>query len=266
MLVVGERINSTRKRLLPAIETRDIAVITDEATMQVNAGAHYLDCNAAAVGVDKEPEYLAWLVATVQQVSQDTPCAIDSPNPVAVEAALKVHKGVPMINSISAEKAKYDGLMPLARDSQAKVVALLMDDAGIPKTAADRIAIGRSLVTSLVKDGIAADNIYVDPLIYPIGAEASAGTAVLETIDTLKKEFDGVHFICGLSNISYGLPVRKLLNQAFMVLTIGAGLDAAIIDPTDRKLMSLAFAAEALVGADEYCANYIQAARQERLE
>jgi 5-methyltetrahydrofolate--homocysteine methyltransferase len=266
MLVVGERINSTRKRLLPAIETRDVTVITEEASMQVAAGAEYLDCNAAAVGVDNEPEFLTWLVQTVQSVTNDTPCAIDSPSSAAVEAALSVHKGVPMINSISAEKEKYAGLMPLARDSKAKVVALLMDDSGIPKTAEARISIGRLLIGNLLKDGIAADSVYVDPLIYPIGAEATAGSAVLTTIATLKQEFAGIHFICGLSNISYGLPVRKLLNQAFMVLTIGAGLDAAIIDPTDKKLMSLAFAAEALLGADEYCANYIQAARQERLE
>jgi len=266
MLVVGERINSTRKRLQPAIEGRDIAVITDEATMQKNAGARYLDCNAAAVGVDKEPEYLTWLVQTVQSVTDGTPCAIDSPNPKAVDAALKTHKGVPMINSISAEKAKYAALLPLARAANAKIVALVMDDSGVPKTADARIAIGRKLVNDMVRDRVEPGNIYLDPLVYPIGAEANAGTAVLETISTLKKEFPAIHFICGLSNVSYGLPNRKLLNQAFMVLTMGAGLDAVIVDPTDKKLMSLMYAAEALLGRDEFCAQYIRLARAEMLE
>ena len=266
MLVVGERINSTRKRIQPAIESKDLAVITDEATMQTKAGAHYLDCNAAAVGVEREPEYLVWLVETVQSVTGGTPCAIDSPNSKAVEAALKVHKGVPMINSISAEKAKFEALVPLARDAHAKVVALVMDDEGIPKTADRRIAIGLALVNNLLESGIEADNIYVDPLVYPIGAEPTAGSAVLDTIDSLETEFPNIHFICGLSNVSYGLPNRKLLNQAFMVLTMGAGLDAVIVDPTDRKLMSLIYAAEALLGHDEYCASYIQAARAELLE
>lgn len=266
MLVVGERINSTRKRVQPAIENRDVAAITEEATMQTKAGAHYLDCNAATVGVDREPEYLTWLVRTVQSVTDGTPCAIDSPNTKAVEAALKAHKGVPMINSISAERAKFDALLPLARDAKAKVVALVMDDEGIPKTGEARIAIGIKLVNDLLGGGIEAENIYVDPLVYPIGAEAGAGTAVLDTIDALRTEFPDIHFICGLSNVSYGLPNRKLLNQAFMVLTMGAGLDAVIVDPTDRKLMSLVYAAEALLGRDEFCANYIRAARAELLE
>ncbi len=266
MLVVGERINSTRKRLQPAIENRDLAVITDEATMQKNAGAHYLDCNAATVGVDREPEYLTWLIKAVQSVTDNTPCAVDSPNPKAVGAALKVHVGTPMINSISAEKAKYDALLPLARDAKAKVIALLMDDEGIPKSADARIAIGMKLVNNMLEDGVAPENVYVDPLVYPIGAEAGAGVAVLDTIDALKTEFPDIHFVCGLSNVSYGLPNRKLLNQAFMVLTMGAGLDAVIVDPTDKKLMSLVYAAEALLGRDEFCVEYIRAARAELLE
>lgn len=253
----------------PAIEERDVAAITEEAKMQVEAGSNYLDCNAATVGVEKEPEYLTWLVETVQGVTDNTPCALDSPNSKAVEAALTVHNnanGVPMINSISAEKEKFDALLPLARDAKAKVVALVMDDEGIPKTAEARIAIGRKLVDDLLKGGVDIDSIYVDPLVFPIGAEADAGRAVLETIASLDTSFPGIHFICGLSNVSYGLPNRKLLNQAYMVLTMAAGLDAVIVDPTDKKLMSLMYAAEALLGRDEYCANYIQLARAEKLD
>jgi cobalamin-dependent methionine synthase I len=269
MLVVGERINSTRKLIRPAIEARDVEAISAEVTMQMDAGSNYLDCNAATVGVEKEPEYLEWLVKTVQGASNNTPCALDSPSSKAIEAALAVHdssNGVPIINSISAEVEKYDSLMPLVRDAGCRVVALVMDDEGIPKTAEARITIGRKLVSDLIGAGIAVDSIYVDPLVFPVGAEANAGVAVLETIQTLKAEFEGLHFVCGLSNVSYGLPNRKLLNQAFMVLTMAAGLDAVIVDPTDKKLMSLVYAAEALLGRDEYCAEYIQAARAEKLD
>ena len=266
MLVVGERINSTRKRVKPAIIDRDEDVIRSEALMQIEAGADILDCNAAEVGIDKEPETLPWLVEFVQSVTDGVPCAIDSPNVKAVEAALKVHKGEPMINSITAEKEKYDSLLPVVVDSGAKVVTLVMDDSGIPNTAAKRIEIGRKLLGNMLEAGVAADKIYVDPLVFPVSTDGKAGLAVLETISTLKAEFEGIHFVNGLSNVSYGLPVRKLLNQAFIVLNMGAGLDAVIVDPTDNKLMSLVYATEALLGKDEWCMKYIEKARAEKLE
>ncbi len=265
MLIVGERINSTRKMMKAAIAEQDTEAVVAEAKLQVEAGADILDCNAATVGLEREPEVLPWLIETVQEASGGLPCAIDSPNSVAVEAALKVHKGVPMINSITAEQEKYDSLLPLVRDSGAKVVTLVMDDSGIPNDAEKRIAIGRKLVGGMIEAGVKADNIYVDSLVFPIGAEAGAGVAVLETIKTLKADFGDIHFVCGLSNISYGLPNRKLLNQAFVVLCMANGLDAVIVDPTDDKLMSLVCAAEALLGRDEYCADYIGAARAEKL-
>ncbi len=265
MLVVGERINSTRKRVRPAIIDRDEDVIKSEALMQVEAGANVLDCNAAEVGVDKEPDTLAWLVQFVQDVA-DVPCAIDSPNVKAVEAGLKVHKGEAMINSITLEKEKYDTLLNVVKDSGSKVVALVMDDAGIPNTAEKRIEVGRKLVGGMLEAGVGADKIYVDPLVFPISTDGAAGKAVLGTISTLGAEFEGIHFVNGLSNVSYGLPNRKLLNQAFIVLCMGAGLDAVIVDPTDKKLMSLVYASEALLGHDEWCAEYISKARAEELE
>ena len=265
MLVIGERINSTRKRIRPAIVDRDEEVLKAEALMQIEAGANILDCNAAEVGVDKEPDTLSWLVEFVQGVA-NVPCAIDSPNTKAVEAALKVHKGEPMINSITAEKEKYDNLLPIVKESGAKVVTLVMDDSGIPNTAEKRIEVGRKLVGGMLDAGVAADKIYVDPLVFPISTDGAAGNAVLSTISTLGAEFEGIHFINGLSNVSYGLPNRKLLNQAFIVLCMGAGLDAVIVDPTDKKLMSLVYASEALLGRDEWCAEYIAKARAEELE
>jgi cobalamin-dependent methionine synthase I len=266
MLIVGERINSTRKRVKPAIIDRDEEVIRSEAQLQIKAGANYLDCNAAEVGVDKEPDTLPWLVEYVQEVTDDIPIAIDSPNVKAIEAALAVHKGEAMINSITAEKERLDSLLSVVADSGSKVVALVMDDTGIPNTAEKRIEVGRKLLGTMMDAGVEADKIHVDPLVFPISTDGKAGLAVMETISTLKREFPGIHFICGLSNVSYGLPNRKLLNQAFMVLNMSAGLDSVIVDPTDRKLMSLVYATEALLDKDEFCMNYIGKGRAEELE
>lgn len=260
MLIVGERINSTRKRIEPAVRQRDAELIKTEATMQAEAGADYIDCNAAIVGVDEEPEALCWLVETVQSVV-DLPCALDSPNPAAIRAALEVHKGVPMINSISGEKEKLENLLPVAIEGKMKVIALCMDDSGMPCTAADRVRIARSLVIELDKAGLPRQSIYLDPLILPVGTDPNSGNEILATMRALRDEMPDVTLICGLSNISYGLPQRKLINRAFMALCIGCGLGAAILDPTDQHLMALAAATEALTGTDEWCANYIKAAR-----
>ncbi len=264
MLVVAERINSTRKRILPAVESRDVEFIQDEARKQAEAGANYIDCNASAVGVNAEPDALVWTVETVQ-AAVDLPCALDSPSPDAIEAALKVHRGTPMINSITAESDKLESLLPIVAEHKAAVVALCMGDEGIAAGAEDRLEAGRVVIGALLDAGVEPDLIYADPLVFPIGTDSNAGLAVLELIVGLKKEFEGINTICGLSNVSFGLPLRKLVNQAFMVLTMGAGLDGVIVDPLDEKLMSLVYATDALLGNDEFCMEYIKASRAEKL-
>lgn len=264
MLIVGERINTSRKAIAPAVESRDAEFIIDTAAKQFEAGAAYIDVNAGTL-LAEEPEALEWLVKTVQG-AVDAPLTIDSPNPVAIERALKAHKGKAMINSITAEKDRYGKVLPLVKEYGTKVIALSMGDEGIPTSYEGRINVARELVGNLVNEGVKLDDIYVDPLVYPIATGSNYGIAVLDTIENIMKEFPGVHTICGLSNVSHGLPVRKLLNQAFLVLCIRAGLDAAIIDPIDARLMSLLYAAEALVGRDEFCAEYLTAAREGKFE
>jgi cobalamin-dependent methionine synthase I len=259
MLIVGELINASRQAIAAAIEARDQKEIQQVAKNQIEAGANYIDVNAG-VFVKKEPEYLEWLVKTVQSAVSE-PCCIDSPDPKAIEAALAVHTGTAMINSISLEKDRFDRLLPIVAGTDLKVVALCMSDKGMPKTADDRMAIADKLVNRLLQNHVALNNIYVDPLVQPVSTNIQFGVEFLNAIEQIMATFKGVHTLCGLSNVSFGLPHRKLLNQTFMSMAIVKGLDGAIINPLDKKMMATIFTAEALAGRDEYCTQYLKAYR-----
>jgi 5-methyltetrahydrofolate--homocysteine methyltransferase len=259
MRIVGELINASRKTVGPAIEAKDTETIQNLARRQAEAGADFIDVNAG-VFVEKEPEFLEWLVRTVQE-AVDVPCCIDSPNPEAIEAALKVHKGTAMINSISLEKERYDRLLPLISGTDLHVVALCMSDEGMPETAEERWAIADTLIQGLTKADVSLDHIHVDPLVQPVSTNTAFGAQFLDGVEKIMAGFPGVHTICGLSNISYGLPERKFLNQTFMIQAIAKGLDGAIVNPLDQRMMAAIAAAEALTGRDHYCMNYLKAYR-----
>jgi cobalamin-dependent methionine synthase I len=259
MIIVGELINASRKVVAAAIEKQDQEAITKIARDQAEAGADFIDVNAG-VFVGKEPEYLEWLVKTVQ-AAVDKPCCIDSPDPKAIEKALAAHNGTAMINSISLEKDRYDTLMPIIAGTDLKVVALCMSDEGMPETTADRMKIADKLVNGLVQNQIPLENIYVDPLVQPVSTNNNFGVEFLNTIEQIVKTFEGIHTVCGLSNISFGLPDRKFLNQTFMSMAIAKGLDGAIVNPLDKKMMANIIAAEALAGRDDYCMAYLKAYR-----
>jgi cobalamin-dependent methionine synthase I len=264
MIIVGELINASRKKIAAAIESQDTAAIQAVAKDQFEHGANYIDVNAG-VFVGKEPEYLQWLTAIVQE-PVDAPCCLDSPDPKAIEAALSVHKGTPMINSISMEKERYDALLPIVAGTDFKVVALCMGDKGMPQTTDERMAIAEELVNNLVKNRVPVENIYVDPLVQPISTNVTFGIEFLNSIERIIKTFPGIHTVCGLSNISFGLPERKFLNQTFMVMAITRGLDGAIVNPLDKKMMANIIAAEALAGNDEWCSAYLTAYREKKFE
>ncbi len=264
MLIVGELINASRRRIAEAIEAGDAAAIRRTAKRQVEAGAHFIDVNAGTFGED-EPERLAWLVREVQ-AETEAPCSIDSPDPRAVEAALRVHRGTAMINSISLEKDRFEALVPMLAGTDLKVVALCMDDEGMPETADDRVRTADRLVNALVRRGIATGNIHVDPLVQPISVRNESGLAFLESVRRIREALQGVHVICGLSNVSYGLPQRRLLNRVFLTMAVAAGLDSAILDPLERRTMAALAAAEALAGGDAYCSRYLKAHRAGLLE
>ena len=272
MLVVGERINTSRKiKGEPVIEqavmNRDANYIAKLAKAQFDAGATYIDVNAGTL-TSGEPEALEWLTQVVQD-SVDAPISFDTPNPAALEKALAAYKkdrGQPMINSITAESERYKNVLPWVLEHGAKVIALAMDDSGIQQDPDKRLTVARKLVTDLNAAGVPLEDIYVDPLTFPIGTGSDVGLAILDIIEKIMAEFPGVHTIAGVSNISHGMPARKLLNQAMTVLAMGKGLDAAIIDPNDNYLMALVAATEAILGRDDFCMNYITLSREGKFE
>ncbi len=263
MIIVGELINASRKTVKAAIEAKDERAIKKVAQDQFDAGANYIDANAG-VFVGQEPEYLKWLVEVVQTVV-DGPCCIDSPDPKAIETALAVHKGTAMINSISLEKERYETLLPIVAGTDLKVVALCMSDKGMPETTDDRMTIADKLVNGLLQKNVAIENIYVDPLVQPVSTNNLFGVEFLSAIEKIVTTFKGIHTMCGLSNISFGLPNRPFLNQTFMSMAIAKGLDGAIINPLDKNMMANIIAATALAGKDDFCMQYLQAFRDNRL-
>ena len=264
MIIVGELINASRKAITEAIRNRDVEAIQSVARQEHEAGAHYIDVNAG-IFLGEEEEYIRWLVQTVQAVV-DGPCSIDSPDPKVMEAGLSVHRGTPMINSISLESSRYNAMIPLLAGTDYRVVALCMSDEGMPKTAADRLRIADKLINGLVQNRIPPENIYVDPLVQPISVDGTFGIEFLKAISLIKEKFTGVHAMCGLSNVSYGLPGRAFVNQTFMSMAVAYGLDGAIINPLDKRMMANIIAAEVLAGRDNYCMAYMKAHRAKKFE
>ena len=263
MLIIGEKINSSIPSVAAAIRNKDKLIIQKLAIDQVCAGAGVIDVNAGAF-LEAEEELLSWLVNIVQEVV-DVPLCIDSPNPKAIEAAISLAQKKPIINSISAEEERYSSIMPLIKKYPSAVIALCMDDRGIPTTTGQRIEVAQNLTERLVSDGINRDDIYLDVMVQPIGTDGQSGFVALETVRAIKEKIPGVHTTCGLSNVSFGLPKRKLLNQAFAVALAAYGMDTMFIDPLDEKMMALLCAIDTLTGCDDFCCQYLTSFRAGKL-
>ncbi len=265
MLIIGESINGTIPKVGEAISKRDEAFLLQLAKTQQECGAHYLDVNAGVAG-GNEVKDLPWLVNLVQQ-EVPIPLMLDSANPEALTYALTVyrHSEPPILNSISGEKAKWDYLFPLVIEKRCKVVVLLMDDQGIPKTIDDKLRIAQRLYDLLVHAGLPPDHIFFDILVLSIAVEPDAALAALKTIQTIRSHFPGTHLICGVSNVSMGLPARRLINRTFLIMALAFGLDTLLIDVRDQTLMSSLYAAKALMNEDPYCLEYLKAFREKKL-
>jgi cobalamin-dependent methionine synthase I len=263
MIVVGEKINTSRKSIEDAVNSGDAEFIIKVAREQAEAGAHFIDVNAGTF-LDRETECLCWLVETVQS-SVDLPLCLDSPNPTALSEAIKHHKGNPMINSISLEKDRLESLLPVVSSHPCHVIALCMAETSMPTTVEDRVQVGSELIGKLTGEGIPLERIYVDPLVQPVSVDTQMGNAAFGAIRRIMEEFPGVNTICGLSNVSFGLPERHLLNRHFLALCMASGLSAAILDPTDTRLMTTLVTAELLLGRDEFCEHFIDAYQNSRI-
>jgi len=264
MILIGELLNSTRGTIRRAMADKDENCIQELARKQETAGARYLDVNAGAFA-EKELEYLEWLIQTVRKATP-LPLCIDSPKSEALALGARLAQGDSILNSITAEEDKLKAILPIVKEYNAKVIALPMDESGLSDDEEKIFFIACRLIERLKKEGMESERIFIDPLVRPISANSCYGQLVLNLLWRIRKEFPDVHRVCGLSNVSFGLPKRKLLNRVFLMMTMACGLDAAIVDPFDQILMAEIRAAEALIGQDAYCMNYIQIERSGALD
>lgn len=264
MLVVAERINSSRKSIYKAIEEKDKPFIQREAMVQTQAGADFIDVNAGLFAA-KEADHLAWLVDVVQGAT-DLPLCIDSPSNVAIKKVLPQVEKPPMINSITLEQERFDELLPLITDRPCKIIGLCQSDEKAAHTTSEKVEAAVELVTRLTESNVTEEDIYIDPLVYPIATDINSAKSTLDAVRIIRKQFPRINLICGLTNVSYGLPGRKLINRSFLIAAIVMGLNAAIIDPTDKKLMASLKAGVLINGEDAYSRDYLEAFRGGMLE
>ena len=262
MIIIGELINTSRKAVANAVQKKDAEFIKQIAKKQAEAGADFIDVNCGT-NINTEIEDLKW-VAAVAQSAVDLPLCIDSPNPKAIEAALSVHKGKAFVNSITAEKARAEAILPLVKKYDCFVVGLAIGESGVPATAKGRIEAAEEILSFADKFGVDKDKLYIDAVVQPVATDSRQGMEFLNAIRQIKSSL-GMKTIAGLSNVSFGLPKRTVLNRSFLAMAIGFGLDAAIIDITNPDIYAAFRAAGALSGLDQFCQEYISAFRNGRL-
>ena len=264
MIVIGEKINATIKSVGAAITSRDDGVIKELAISQALAGADFIDVNTGTGNLDleQEKEAMAWLMDTVQAVT-DKPLCIDSDRPQIIEAALGRYRGEQIIiNSVTDEPEKLDAIGSAVAESKAYLVALAMGGAGVPTTVKERLDACERIITHLSRWGVQASQILFDALVLPVSVDSRQGLVTLRTIEAIKQRYPDARTVIGLSNVSYGLPNRKVINRAFLLMASYAGLDAAILDPLDAKMMSLIKVAGVLTAKDTSCRAYLNAHRK----
>lgn len=259
MIIIGEKINGSIPAVGKAIEERDENFIRNRAKIQANANATYIDV-CASVKEEYEVETLKWLIDLVQEVT-DTPICVDSPSPHSCVEALKFCNKPGLVNSVSLEGNKIDTIFPVIADTKWECVALLCDDKGIPDSVERRMEVFHKIMEKAKEYKIDPSRLHIDPLVVTLATDGEALTMFAECCRQIKAEYPTIHITSGLSNISFGLPVRKNINQAFMVLAMNAGMDSAIVDPTNRDMLGIIYATDALLENDEYCLEYISAYR-----
>ena len=259
-IMIGERINPTgRKVVLKALEEGNFEMVRKDAIAQVEAGAAVLDVNAGVPGVDE----VALLPQVMREVMSavDVPLCLDTANPQALEAGLKLYDGKALINSVNGEEASLEAVLPLAKEFGAAVIGLCMDDDGIPATPEERVAIAAKIIERAGKQGIPVEDVIIDPLAMTMGADHKAGWVTLETIKLVNREF-GINITMGASNISFGLPDRKFINATFIAMAIQAGLTCPITNPLVAEISAAVLAADLSLGKDEFGMNWIKAYRK----
>lgn len=259
MIVIGERINVRTTILGESMRNRDFGPIKDMAIRQVESGANMLDIN---IGPARKggPELMEWMVTSIQQVV-DCPLCLDTTNPEAMEAGLKVHKGQALINSTSAEPERLAAFMPLAAKYNAQIIGLTLAKGGLPRDAAERCALAAEIMSSAAEHGVPMENIFLDPIVVPINGQQEQIPEIIEAVKMFKELNDPpMKSVVGLSNVSNGCPeeMRSLLNHIFLTMLMTAGLDAAIIDPLDANMIKALKTTDCLLNKTLYCHSYLE--------
>lgn len=259
MIIIGEKINGSIPVVAEAIANRDSEFIKNRARMQAEAGATYIDCCASVP--ENEAETLKWMIDCIQEAT-DLPISVDSPSAEVLAEVFPYCKRPGLINSVSGEGNKIDVIFPLIADTKWEVICLLSDDTGIPKCAADRLKVFDHIMAKAKEYGIKPSRLHIDPLVEMLCTSEDGIAMNEEVISTIREQYPSIHITAAVSNISFNLPVRKMINLGFTVLAMKAGLDSAILDPTNRDMMGVIYATEALLGMDDYCMEYISAYRE----
>jgi 5-methyltetrahydrofolate corrinoid/iron sulfur protein methyltransferase len=257
MIIISERLNGLFNKVGKALDEKDKKALQDLAVEQVNLGATMLDINTGP-GRDDPAGDLTWMIETIQEVT-DIPICIDTPDANAMEAGLKVAKGKVMVNSTTAEAAKMEKLFPLAAQYNADIIALTLDEKGIPNDAASRGEMALIMITKAMEAGLPTENIFLDPLVLPVGAAQDQGKKVLEALDMFKTLCDPApKTVVGLSNVSNNTKQRPLLNRTYLIMLMAHGLDAAICDPFDTELMNAIKTSEILLNKKLYADDFLK--------
>ncbi len=259
MIIIGEKINGAIPSVAEAISQRDVEFIKDLAKSQADAGANFIDV-CASTDVSVELDTMKWLIDLVQEVT-DTPIAVDSPSAEICAAAIKFCNKPGLVNSVSLEGNKIDVVFPVIAGTKWECVALLCDDTGIPKSGEQRMEVFATIMERAKEFNIDPSRLHIDPLVEMLCTSEDGINTVLDVIRKIKAQYPRIHVTGGASNISFNLPARKFVNQAFLVLAMGAGMDSAIINPLHKHMMGLIYATQALKGDDEYCMEYINGYR-----
>jgi len=258
MIIIGEKINATRKSIAAAIEARDEEMIIRTAKEQAEAGADYIDINGGDPREGREARNMEWLINLVQS-NVDKPVAVDTADVEAMRVGLSMAKQRPILNSISLEADRFEPMLPLVKEFDCMVVALLMSDGGTPIGVDDRMKNAEQLVGKLVDAGRKIEDIIIDPCFLPVSTDSEAGRRVIDAIAQMHEKWPEIHIGGGCSNISFGLPKRKLVNFALLTQAIYHGMDAGLIDPCTEGIVECILAAEACAGRDDFCMNYVRA-------
>jgi 5-methyltetrahydrofolate--homocysteine methyltransferase len=263
-VIVGERINPTnRKELIAKLKAGEFEIVGPEAKKQVQNGADVLDINVGVPGIDEKHAMLESI--RIVQETVDVPLWIDTSNPQVLAAALKAVKGRPGINSTTGEEKRMDVVVPLAAEYGAALVGLCIDDAGIPQTSEKRVAIARKIIENAEKHGLDRKNIIIDCVALACSTGESGAKATLDTIRICTEEL-GVNTTVGLSNVSFGLPDRPVLNAAFMLLCAGQGLTCFIGNPNDPNMAVALKSSKLFWGEDKFAMGYLTYFRKRQAE